>query len=556
MSCLLSLCMICKNEEAHIKDCLKSVVSIVDEMIVVDTGSTDKTVDIAKEMGAKVFIHQWDNDFSKARNIGLNKAKGKWILFLDADERLHSEDANKVRPLLERNDHMASGFYCKMINFVGDSVNDSHTEVVPVLRLFRQNKDVRFQGRIHEQIGGDLRNHFPSLQVLYTDIRINHYGYLTQIVRNKKKVERNLKLLLQQVKDEPENAFHHYNLAGEWIRSNEYEKALEELQLSKSLCQIETMGFGHLVIKKEVSCLFYLKKFKDAYHLCEKEVKRFPNYPDLLFLYGQSAVLCHEIEKAEKIFMDILTIKDIPPYYSYDATVIVKKAPMELANLYSRQQKKEKAKQYYQQVIINFPHEYKAYDHLLKVADIDDLLSIWNEEELEKIAQHYVKVLYHAGQYDTAKQLADRFQEAATNDLKEKLFALTKDPSIPGNSIVSTITGWVQFNDKVPTTQSDISTFLHFLNTYDWPSEVEPTEQEWDALLFTHRLCCVYKDQQKSSIILSLLRYLVAQFHHKEGSWYVGLALCYQARALKTANKQLNELYQQIDNQLPLVILE
>ncbi|MFN4149737.1 MAG: glycosyltransferase family 2 protein, partial [Candidatus Sericytochromatia bacterium] len=93
----LSLCLITKNEEKNIARCLDSVQGIVDEIILLDTGSTDKTVEIAKNYNAKIFYSDWENDFSKARNESINKATGDWILILDADEELKEEVKGQIR---------------------------------------------------------------------------------------------------------------------------------------------------------------------------------------------------------------------------------------------------------------------------------------------------------------------------------------------------------------------------------------------------------------------------------------------------------------------------
>ena len=94
---MLSVCMIVKNEEALLNDCLASVKSVADEVIVVDTGSDDKTVEIAESHGARIFTIEWTDDFSAARNFSLEQAKGNWILVVDADEHLAEEDLEKVR---------------------------------------------------------------------------------------------------------------------------------------------------------------------------------------------------------------------------------------------------------------------------------------------------------------------------------------------------------------------------------------------------------------------------------------------------------------------------
>ena len=98
----LSLCMIVKNEEANLGLCLESVKGVADEIIIVDTGSTDRTVEIARRYGAKISSYKWDDDFAAARNVSLQSATSNWIMVLDADEALAEEDRGRLRALLRQ----------------------------------------------------------------------------------------------------------------------------------------------------------------------------------------------------------------------------------------------------------------------------------------------------------------------------------------------------------------------------------------------------------------------------------------------------------------------
>lgn len=102
---LLSLCMIVKNEEKNLASAIQSVADIVDEIIIVDTGSTDGTIPLAKDLATNFVQIPWNNDFSQARNISLEEARGKWILILDADEALHKNDLSKLKLLIEQQQH-------------------------------------------------------------------------------------------------------------------------------------------------------------------------------------------------------------------------------------------------------------------------------------------------------------------------------------------------------------------------------------------------------------------------------------------------------------------
>lgn len=155
----LSQCMIVKNEEKNIERALSWGKGIVCEQIVVDTGSTDRTVEIAKEMGAKVFEFTWINDFAAAKNFAISKAMGDWIAFLDADEYFLEKDAKrlpKILELLERKSFFKNGKKGKanviktdwvQLNEKGDIFG-----VPEQIRIFRNKSYIRYYGAIHEQI--------------------------------------------------------------------------------------------------------------------------------------------------------------------------------------------------------------------------------------------------------------------------------------------------------------------------------------------------------------------------------------------------------------------
>ncbi|MFS0559085.1 glycosyltransferase family 2 protein, partial [Brevibacillus sp. 179-C9.3 HS] len=120
----LSLCMIVKNEGNCIERCLNSVKHAVDEMIIVDTGSSDDTINICRSAGASVFSYEWNDDFASARNYGLERATGDWIIWLDADEEVDEADAVKLKELLP--DTEADLFSIQLINYCGKQVDDYH----------------------------------------------------------------------------------------------------------------------------------------------------------------------------------------------------------------------------------------------------------------------------------------------------------------------------------------------------------------------------------------------------------------------------------------------
>ncbi len=219
----LSLCMIVKNEEKFLPGCLESVKNIVDEMIIVDTGSSDKTVEIARSYGAKVFLFEWKNDFSLARNESIKHATGEWILILDADERLNPGQEEKIRKYLNMD---FDGLYVKVIS-IG---KDGKETVNEYPRIFRKKESVKFEGKIHEQITPSIIKSGGKLAK--TDITITHLGYAQSDEVMRRKYERNLSLLLEQVKENQNDAYAYYHIGVIKILMGKKDEGIEYLKKS------------------------------------------------------------------------------------------------------------------------------------------------------------------------------------------------------------------------------------------------------------------------------------------------------------------------------------
>jgi tetratricopeptide (TPR) repeat protein len=190
----ISLCMIVKNEEANLEACLRPFRGLVDEIVVVDTGSADRTREIASDFGARVFDFPWRDDFSAARNESLCHARGDWAFWLDADDRVDDANVKKLERLFGGLTEPAA-YWMTVIN--GDAGKDRG---MPQFRLFKLAPDVRWKYRVHEQIAPALVGKgFPLRE---TDIVIHHTGYRSpEVVRQKR--ERNLRLLLLDIAEHP-----------------------------------------------------------------------------------------------------------------------------------------------------------------------------------------------------------------------------------------------------------------------------------------------------------------------------------------------------------------
>ena len=210
----LSQCMIVKNEEQNIERALSWGKGIVCEQIVVDTGSTDRTIEIAKQMGAKVYEFTWINDFAAAKNFAISKAMGDWIAFLDADEYFSEEDAKKLPKLLEeleKKKFEIKGEKGKINIIETDWVQlDENGKIFAVpsqTRIFRNKPYIRYQGAIHEQIIVHPKSGKKFFNLDMTGkLAIYHTGYAWTEKKQEEKKERNITLLKKELEGNPISA--------------------------------------------------------------------------------------------------------------------------------------------------------------------------------------------------------------------------------------------------------------------------------------------------------------------------------------------------------------
>ncbi|HLC40445.1 MAG TPA: tetratricopeptide repeat protein [Methylomirabilota bacterium] len=233
----ISLCMIVKNEEDYLADCLESAKPFVDEIVVVDTGSTDRTVQIAGIFGAKLFHFAWCNDFAAARNESLLHATGDWILVLDADERLTQGSGALMKKLVQ--DPAAVAYVVKLVCPKQDHGGMVRLGWLP--RLFRNRIGVRYQGIIHEQV-------VPSLvgkgKIVVSEITLDHRGYLKNADEMHQKALRNIQLLERQVREDPQDAMAWFHLAEAYNGVGRLEEAVSSYRKAIHLSVLEELTFS------------------------------------------------------------------------------------------------------------------------------------------------------------------------------------------------------------------------------------------------------------------------------------------------------------------------
>ena len=188
---MISLCMIARDEERCLERCLSSVLEIVDEIIIVDTGSADRTKDIAVSFGARVYDIKWRDDFASARNYAISKATGSWLLSVDADEAIAECDGRIIRDLTVSAYSAAVAYsfvtrnYTRDANLVGWVSNNGEypskeagTGWVPTekIRLFPNQPEIRYEYPVHEMVEPTIRR--SGIKIKKCDVPIHHYGSL------------------------------------------------------------------------------------------------------------------------------------------------------------------------------------------------------------------------------------------------------------------------------------------------------------------------------------------------------------------------------------------
>ncbi|HVO75775.1 MAG TPA: glycosyltransferase family 2 protein, partial [Ignavibacteriaceae bacterium] len=220
----ITLCIIVKNEEKYLRECLESVKDIADEIVLADTGSTDNTVDIAREFNAEIHHFKWIDDFSAARNFALGKCTGSWILYLDADERLSGNSLNELKNIAGREELLGCRCLVKSVNESNGKPN-----FMMYTRLFRNSPNLKFTGKVHEQIDESLIAN--GYKIEDTAIEIIHIGYNIPGKALEQKAKRNLKLLIQEF-EKNKSSYNAWQIANTYSVLEDHERANQYYQLA------------------------------------------------------------------------------------------------------------------------------------------------------------------------------------------------------------------------------------------------------------------------------------------------------------------------------------
>lgn len=307
MNVKISACTITKNEEKNIARSIESYKDYVDEIIIVDTGSTDNTVEIAKSLGAKVINFKWINDFAAAKNCAIDAATGDWILFLDADEWIKDNGATQIQNVVNR--AISEGFDAISLRMLNLEDDGNVTEITSSLRFFVNKPNIRYIRKIHEYLF-DSEKQRPLISLKSDEILLNHSGYATSI--SKTKINRNRELLEKNYLLGNAEAVDYFYLARENLTINP-ERARQFLNIltqdAKKMEEIKRLDIAnniHDLRLKLSRILINEYSIEERLKIVEDAIKDFPQDPT--YYYYKYVILKEKNEKRLELLQKALEL--------------------------------------------------------------------------------------------------------------------------------------------------------------------------------------------------------------------------------------------------------
>ena len=291
----ISACCMVKNEEKNLPRSLDSIKSQVDEIIVVDTGSTDRTIEIAESYGAKIIETPWQDDFSTPRNMAIDAATGDWIIFLDADEYFASP--KKVRSAIEK----FSGKDAILIPRINIDEANGNIEMSRdwCARIFKNADHLRYRGLIHENIT-DIKHEKLDYTFGSEDLTIYHTGYGTQIIESK--LRRNLALIELEAKKFGHETKHDIALADCYAGLKDFEKSLYHAQqaLNSDVEAVASRGNLYHKILNAMRELHYPDE--EMLKVADDAIKSLPTLPEF---YAERGMILCGLDRLDEAYLSL-----------------------------------------------------------------------------------------------------------------------------------------------------------------------------------------------------------------------------------------------------------
>lgn len=370
---LISLCMIVKNEEDSLERCLHSVYRYLDEIILVDTGSTDRTVEIAKRYTDDIYHFEWINDFSAARNVSLRHATGKWILYLDADDYMEEKDIGNLREVLSRLDPQPDLVYqLPYVSLLGEDARGS-TNISQAIRVFPNHMDLQFHRPIHEQV---YSTRGLTLKAAELNIPIYHTGYKKSEIEKKNKHERNLSIFQEMKKHSEYNAYDYFTLGNQFAVMGNHEEALEHYEKAIAIAPSNRPWIGVLYFSTLDSMMRLGKSF-EALAFSQEKMSPYAHYSDV---HSHIANLTHSLgfwEVSKQGYIDAIALAEKRSSQKLDPYILSPENSMtvplkHLAQIYEKENNIAQSIYYLTKLLIANPKDILALSKLVELMSLNE----------------------------------------------------------------------------------------------------------------------------------------------------------------------------------------
>jgi glycosyltransferase involved in cell wall biosynthesis/predicted Zn-dependent protease/predicted O-methyltransferase YrrM len=352
----VSLTMIVKNEERNLPECLTSVRDLVDEAVVVDTGSTDRTRDIAQSFGCVLGEFPWVDHFAAARNAALEKATGDYAFWMDADDRLDEDNRRKLKALFESLPSSNAAFVIKCL-CVGDGTTASAAgTAVDHVRLFRLHPAHRWTYRVHEQILPSLRA--TGADVQWSEVYVWHVGYIDPSVR-RRKLDRDLRLLKLDEDERPDDPFTLFNLGSVYHELGNFPAAAKALEgsLAGSHPKDSIVRKTYALLAR---CHHQGGDARKAEATCRRGRTHYPDDAELLFLSAGLARELGDPSVAEGLYRKLIDGTEGPHFASVDTSLRAVKGRHNLAVMFLEQGRLPEAEGVWRAALTHDPYFFPA----------------------------------------------------------------------------------------------------------------------------------------------------------------------------------------------------
>lgn len=347
--------MIVRDEELHLRSCIQPVADLFDEIIVVDTGSHDRTRELAAELGAKVFEFPWCDSFAAARNVSIDHATGDWIFWLDADDRIDFQNIERLRKLFASLGDEDRVYMMTCLSLAQYDVDPA--QVLPHCRLFRRHPQLRWERRVHEQIvtAAEALGH----EIVATDIRIQHIGSRDPAL-SRRKANRNLRLLRLDYAINPSDPVTLYNLGTAYRQMGEPGEAL--VYLLGSLKHANAAAdWTRGLYAATADVLATLARREEALSMLAQGMVHFPHDVELLTRRASLLSQMGDLGGAEQCLLKIMRSPQSCMATGCEKILDRREARWLLGSVYQEQGRFREAERIFQELLFDFPDNVQAW---------------------------------------------------------------------------------------------------------------------------------------------------------------------------------------------------